>query len=63
MNYNSFCIFCVGQHHPRLSKEIERCEFRDCPFYRDRLADFDHDDEVEISKKLLGEVGVVHEKS
>ena len=39
-------------------REIEYCEYPDCPFYNDRYADVTHEDECEISRKLLGDIGV-----
>ena len=56
---NSFCIFCVGGKTKDSIKDIEYCEYPDCPFYNDRYADVTHEDEREISKKLLGDIGVV----
>ena len=56
---NSFCLFCVGGKTKDNIREIEYCEYPDCPFYNDRYADVSHEDECEISKKLLGDIGVV----
>lgn len=53
---NSFCKFCVGGSK---DKEIQYCNDKYCPFYEFRFADISHEDEVEISKKLLGEMGIV----
>ena len=58
INMNHFCEFCVGGKTKDSIKDIEYCEYPDCPFYNNRYADITHEDDVEISKKLLGEMGV-----
>jgi len=55
---NSFCIFCTGGSTSEHLHEIKICEYKECPFYSFRFADISHEDEKEISLKLLGELGV-----
>lgn len=52
---NTFCEYCTGNKR----KQIKWCEDRNCPFYSFRFANISHEDEKEISKKLLGECGVI----
>lgn len=56
---NSFCLYCVGGKKRRHRKEIKNCEDKDCPFYTNRFANIDHEDEKEIAQKLLGECGII----
>jgi len=52
---NSFCEYCTANN----KKEIKHCKDTNCPFYSFRFANLDHDDEREIAKKLLREVGIL----
>ncbi len=54
---NSFCNYCVGSVNDS-EYIIKTCNDRFCPFYNFRFADLSHDDEKEISKLLLNEIGV-----
>ena len=56
---NSFCIYCVGGHRKEHISIIKGCDDMSCPFHPYRFADLDHEDEKEISIKLLGEIGLV----
>ena len=48
---NSFCRYCTGDDR----EEVIHCDDTNCPFYPFKWADITHEDDREISKKLIGE--------
>ena len=53
-NYNSFCVYCVGNK----IQEIRECDDRACPVYQFRRGGLEPNVEKDIYKKILQEVGI-----
>ena len=54
-NFNDFCLYCTGNNR----REIRQCEDINCPFHPFKYGGLEKDEERQLCKDILKDVGVI----